>query len=244
MNKPAKTLAVVVTTLLLLALVGVLLLGQLDRLIKHGVEETGPQLTGTPVSLARADVSVFSGDGALTGLQIRNPEGFATPYAFDLSAISLALDLKSLGQDVIIIREIHIDGAKLVTELAANGQNNLKIIRDHARRMVDDAGRGSETADTSTTPAPRFVIKSFKFTNAQLQAVAPALGLDKTLTLPDIALVDIGAKSNGATASEAAEQVLGPVINAAIQQARTEFLGGQAEQLKQKISDKLLELFN
>ncbi|MGJ8670447.1 MAG: DUF748 domain-containing protein [Oceanococcus sp.] len=243
MNTSVKTTTSVVAIGVIFAVVvAVFIIGQLNRLIKSGVEETGPKVTGTPVSLQSAKVSIFSGSGALNALQIKNPVGFSSANAFDLQEISIALDIKSISNDVVVIRELKIDGAKLVTELTAIGQSNLKTILDHAKQMAGQSS--SEPQSDDSAAAPKFIIQSFSFTNAQLQALAPSFDVDETLVLPDIYLSDVGAKSNGATAVELAELLLQPIINTATREARSEFIAGKASQLKQKLSDKLQDLFD
>ena len=51
----------------------VLLSLSLNSIIKTGVETLGPQITGTPVTLEQANLSLLSGQGELEGLLVPNP---------------------------------------------------------------------------------------------------------------------------------------------------------------------------
>ena len=83
----------VLLALAVLAVVGVLfLLGNLGSIIKSAVESFGSDATKTKVTLAKADVSITSGESSLDGLVIANPEGFATPTAFELTVRTVAMD--------------------------------------------------------------------------------------------------------------------------------------------------------
>ena len=60
-------------------------------------------MTKTSASLEDVDLSLFSGNIALKGLKIGNPQGFAAPNAFELGQISVKFDPKSLLTSKIII---------------------------------------------------------------------------------------------------------------------------------------------
>ena len=69
--------------------------------IKAAVEEMGPKLTKAEVKLDKADLSITSGEAALSGLLIGNPPGFTTPHAFKLDNISVKLIFDSLASSFI-----------------------------------------------------------------------------------------------------------------------------------------------
>lgn len=242
MSKTASRLALVAGALVLVLVVAaIVVLGRLGRLIEHGVETAGPKITGTEVTLGSAHVSIFDGTGALKRLHIGNPEGFTAEEAFDLGEIAIAIDVKSVTGDVIRIRSIVVQAPKLVAEFDAAGRNNLNRIMDNVRASRGAARAGKDAEKDDGGKPVRLIIDEFRFENAEVHALAPAFQLDKQLKLAPIVLKNLGAKQGGAAASDLANQVLRPIIDAAVQAALKEYLAAQRDKLGDKAKDQLLD---
>lgn len=241
MSKTASRIALAAGALVLVVVVAaVVVLGRLGRLIEHGVETAGPKITGTEVTLGSARVSIFDGTGALTRLHIGNPEGFTADEAFDLGEIAIAIDVKSVTGDVIRIRSIVVQAPKLVAEFDAAGRNNLNRIMDNVRASRGATGT-SQDADGDGGKPVRLIIDEFRFEGAEVHALAPAFQLDKQLKLGPIVLKNLGAKQGGAAAADLANQVLRPIIDAAVQAALKEYLAAQRDKLGEKAKDQLMD---
>jgi hypothetical protein len=231
----------------IVAIAAVVVLGQLGRLIERGIEEHGPGLTGTEVSLGGARVSVFSGEGELSDLRIGNPQGYSDDRAFDLGRIKVAIDPKSVAGDVIRIRQVVVDGPRVLAEFDASGRNNLKAILNHVKAAVG-GGTSTSKQPKASGEGKRMIIDEFRFENAEARVLAPQFKLDKTLKLRPIVLRNLGAKQGGAAAADIANQVLRPVVDATVQAATREYLAAQRGKLgdkaKDKAKDELNKLFN
>ena len=239
MGKTTSRIAIIGGALLfVIAVAALVVLGRLGRLIEHGVETAGPKITGTDVTLGSAQVSIFSGEGALKRLHIGNPEGFSSDEAFDLGKVAIVVDVRSVTADVIHIRSIVVEAPRLVAEFDAAGGSNLDAIRAHARAA---ARGGSSDAKGASGTQTRMIIDEFRFEDAEVRALAPAFGLDKSLKLPPVVLKNLGAKQGGAAAADIANQVLGPIVQAAVQAAMKEYLAAQRDKLGDKAKDKLLD---
>lgn len=225
------------------AVAAVVVLGQLGRLIERGVEDHGPGLTGTDVSLGGASVSIFSGEGELSDLRIGNPQGYSDDRAFDLGRIRIAIDPASVTGDVIRIRQVVVDGPKLLAEFDANGRNNLKAILNHVKAA---AGGGTSTSKQPEAggDARKIIIDEFRFENAEARVLAPAFNLDKSLKIPPVVLKDLGAKQGGAAAADIANQVMRPIVDATVQAATREYVKAQRDKLGDKAKDKAKEELN
>jgi uncharacterized protein involved in outer membrane biogenesis len=245
MTKTSRRLAIAAGILGVVVGIGVaLVLDQLGRLIERGVEEHGPGLTGTEVSLGGASVSIFDGSGELTDLRIGNPEGYSDDRAFDLGRIAIVIDPKSVASDVVRIRSLVVDGPKLLAEFDPAGRNNLKAILNH----VKAAAGGGGASKTGSGGGKKIIIDEFRFENAEARALAPSLKLDKTLKLPPVVLKNLGAKQGGAAAGDIASQVLRPIVDATVAAATKEYVDAQRGKLEDKAKDKakdeLKKLFN
>ena len=69
------------------------------------------------------ELDLTSGKGALRGLKVGNPEGFETPSAFQLGAISIKVDTGATSGEKIVISEIVIDKPDVTYELGGGGSN-------------------------------------------------------------------------------------------------------------------------
>ena len=187
------------------AIAAVVMYMKLGSIVKITVETLGPQMTQTEVRLKSVSLSPFSESGRIRGLFIGNPAGFKTPSAFQLHSVRMFVDINSLRADRVVVREIVVDGPEVTLEGSLSGSNLSRI---------------QENVESFGLALPKVEIGIFKVTNGKLNLSLTALG-GKSLSvpLPDIELRDIGRKSGGATAGEAAKEMFGAVTGAALKAA-------------------------
>jgi hypothetical protein len=236
MGSVAKWLGILVVGVIAIALIAVLVLAaNLNGAVKTAVERFGPDFTGVPVTLEEVDLSPMTGRGDLRGLAIGNPAGYDAGRAFSLGSIRVAVDRETVLEDVIVIRRIAIDGARIDAILRGRGESNLQRI---LRNVQAAAGSSEDDAGGDAEAGPRLVIEQLDFTNASASVSAPGLG-ERELRIPDLHLEGIGRRSNGVTAAEAASQVLQPVVAAIIRAAAEggirDALEGGAGDLQERI---------
>ena len=85
---------------------------------------------------------------------------------------------------------------------------------------------------------PKIVIERFDFTNASMTLKTP-VAKDRSQKLGDVHLTGIGEGSGGATAAQAASQILAPILREAVKQARSGAGELGVEGYKQGAMDKL-----
>lgn len=197
--------------------------------IKAAVEEMGPKLTKAEVKLDKADLSIASGEAALSGLLIGNPSGFTTPHAFKLDEIAVKLDTSTVGKDTVVINEILINAPDVIAEIRTLDVNPLKIgesvreslnssnliaIRNNVDAFVKEQGGGS--AGDSGREGPKLIIERFRMNDVKVRAVAhEGMKLDLAVKPFSIALDDIG-KSEGGLAPEKIAAKLIPEIQSKV----------------------------
>jgi hypothetical protein len=239
MSKTGKTVGIVAAGLVVVAAVAAaVVLGQLGRLIEDGVEEHGPGLTGTEVALGSASVSIFSGEGELKRFSIDNPKGFSDDKAFDLGRIRIAVEPRSLASDVVHIRQIVVDGPKLLAEFDATGRNNLNAILNNVRAAAGGGGKGSGGGGGGSK---KMIVDEFRFENAEARALAPAFNLDKTVKIPPVVLKDLGKRQGGLAVADIANQVMRPIVDSTVKAASREYLRAQGAKAKTRLLDKILQ---
>jgi hypothetical protein len=171
----------------------------LDRIVTTGIEVVGSQVLGTEVTVASVAISPLNGSGSISGLEIRNPEGFDSDYIFQLEQVEVSLNTASLLSDVIEIESIIITQPEITYE--------TRITTDNVRALLENIGGGSGEAVAADSEAGKeMFIRDFRLLSPQVNLVAAVASAP--ISLPDIELTDIGTEDNAATVAQVLEVVL------------------------------------
>ncbi len=185
-----------------LVVAGIFLLGNINSVIKKGIETAGPKILKADVSLNSVDIDVASGAGELAGLTIGNPAGFQTDYAFKLGSIRMEMDVASVTTGKIHIKSIVIKKPDMVYE-GLVGKNNLEQLQANAMAL---AGKGKNKADSA--PGKKVLIDYVRIEKGTISVSSSLLQGNKlSVALPPIELKDIG-KNKDATMADAAQEIL------------------------------------
>lgn len=207
--------AIAALVIILAVLVGVFYFN-LDKVIIAAVEKYGTEVTQSEVTLAGAEVDLTSGAGALQGLKVGNPKGFAEPSAFELGEIALAVNLSETNEKLIHIKEIVVDGPAITYEVNETS-NNLDEIKKNIDSFIAANSSGSSSEAKSDEEGPKLIIDKLVIKNGKVTVKAP-ITLNKTIegTLPTIQMTDIGKDKGGATPAEVAAQLSKKVTDGAL----------------------------
>jgi len=236
----AVVLVVVVAILMLV-------LGNLNSIVKKGVETAGPKVLKAPVTLDKVNISVLSGSGKLSGLTIGNPAGFQTEYAFQLGKVEVELDTGSVTTDTIHVKNILIDSPSIIFE-GAFDKNNLGQLQANAETYTasSESAGPAEEQQAADSDGKKILIDHLAIQNGDV-SVSMKLFSDKKLTvaLPTIELNDIG-KDKDATLSDAMKLVLAAINKAVVPAIQSklnldEELGKAADALQDKAGGTLQE---
>ena len=181
----------------------------LEDRVAAQIAAAGHDAFGVPVQVASVDLSLVSGRGAVETILVENPSDFDTDRALEIGHTAVYLDVGSLRDDVIIIREIVIDGAQLFAEQRGLRRNNLLDLLGHLRDF-------SSSSEAEATWPATLHVERFAFTGASLVVRGP-LGLEKTVAVPDVVLTNIGTAERGVPVPTALRQLFEPVLVAAAQ---------------------------
>lgn len=202
-----KKIVASIVVLLIVAVAAVVF--YLDSLVKSGIEVAGSRVLGTAVTVDSVSLSPLSGSGSISGLRIANPEGYSTPYAFELGEVSLALNLGSLTTDLIEVDSVIIDSPRITYE--------TRISQDNIRDLLGniDSGGGSTDTPESSGARQEIIIRDFQMLNPQLDLITAVASAP--VTMPDIIITDIGTGSNGATTREVLQLIIGRINRAIVE---------------------------
>ena len=212
------------------------LLSNLDSLVKSAIETYGSEATQTSVRVDNVKIVLQDGSGAIRGLTIGNPKGFATPNAFSLGEIATQIDLKSLSEDVPVIEHITIRAPEVFYELNEKGQNNLDKLKSNLQS-------GASTSSTSSSAKsggsePKLIIRKLIFSSGNIHARVVPLDKNYELKLPNIQMNDLGGKT-GATPSQIASQALKVLTDRALAEIKKKGIDQYKAQLEGEVNKRL-----
>lgn len=216
--------------LAVLAVSGALLAGMLiGPAVKAAVETLGPQVAGVPMSLRSFSISPLTGRVRLRGLVIGNPPGYKTASMLELGDVRVAVSLRSLMSDTIVVKRVLVRGASATYEKGPGGSNTAVV-----QQRVESFS-GPDTAAKADKPAKKLIIRDFRFEDGKVRLSAGILG-GKALELPipDIHLKDIGG-DHGTSPAKAAAHMLGSVtgsVGRAVLGAGKAVVGGAVDAAK------------
>lgn len=186
--------------LLIVLVVGGLFL-YLDSIVKNGIEVVGSSVLGTEVTVGSASVSPLNGSGNIISLRVGNPEGFNSPYAFELDEVSVNVNVSTIFSDVLEVESITIVQPAVTYE--------TKITTDNIRSLLDNlsSGEASESEESSTDEAgQQIIIRELKILDAQLNLVAALV--TAPIPLANIELQNIGEEGDSTSVADALRRVL------------------------------------
>jgi hypothetical protein len=231
MKKIIIRLGFVVVLLLVVALAAVFF--SLNSIVKKGVEAVGPPMTKTDVRLGAAALSPFSGAGKLSDLFVGNPDGYTnTGFAMQMGSVAIAVKIGSVLSDTVVVDSIDIEQPEICLEGTLSGNNLKQILNNLDSASADQKAQTNAPAPGQKT-AKKFIVKDLVLNGAKVRVDVSALGrsLDKTVSIPNIHLQNIGTGDGGVSVAELCRQLLQPITEAAIKTAGDELASSSLEKL-------------
>jgi len=212
----------------------VLMVGNINTIIKKGVEKGGPILLKAPVSLSKVNIDLKSGAGEFKGLTIGNPAGYNTAYAFKLGRLKIDLDIKSVTSDKIHIREIIIDGPQITYEQKGAGNSNLAQLQENIESFSSPESEDKKSG--SGAPGKKMQIDYVKVENANINVSMDVLQGEKlNVPIRPFELKNIG-KNKDRTISDALGIIL-KELNRAVTPSVTQAASVYQKKLMKKAKD-------
>ncbi|HZD53880.1 MAG TPA: hypothetical protein VE175_12600 [Woeseiaceae bacterium] len=227
MKQTSKVVLGIVLVLVLVVAGGVwFLYSNLDRLVAGIIERQGSQATQTHVTVGSVSIDLRAGSAAISRLAVANPEGFSNEPAISLDEFAIDLDPMAVTSDPLVIERVTVNGARLLVEQQGT-RNNLKTIMTSLERQASEPAPAEEEGR-------KLIIQRFEVSDSDATLSVPGLNEERRAHMPKVVLTDIGRKTNGATAAALAEQLLGPLIEMALESAAERGVG---EALRKKLDE-------
>ena len=203
-----KILAAIAIVAIVVIGAGLWLRGNVDDLVKAGIEKYASEMTGARVSVSSVEIRAADGKGFIRGLTIGNPAGFKTAHALKVGEIEVAIDLATIASDAVVIRRIAVASPDVIYE-KGEGLTNFDALQRNIASY-----RGSSEKSGKKEGGKKLIVEQFVIRDAKAQASAAFMeGKTVRVPLPDISLRDIGKAKGGVTPG-----VLGQTIAEALKQ--------------------------
>ena len=189
------------------------LYSSLDSLVKAAVEKYGSEITQTNVRLNEVEIAPTSGKASLRGFKMGNPKSFKTESSFRTGEISVMLDVSSIKEDTIIIKEILVAAPHVTFEQGPNG-NNLDAIRRNVLDYIGPSkGQGpAERGGAEEKKGPKLIIESLIIREGRI--TGSGFGLKEathSASFPNIHLKGIGKDKGGVTPAELTREIISAI---------------------------------
>jgi hypothetical protein len=183
----------------------------LDWVVKNAIERYGSQATGTRVRVERVALRPTQGKGAIEGLTVANPRGYAAPHILSLGAISVRIEPRAIASNPVVIDDIRITSPLVVYEMNDAGVANADVLKKH---LGADPGKPATRGTKSPKEQGRRLrIRHLAIENAKAEVRVAALGdKPRIVALARIEMTDIGGK-NGAPPEEVAKQIVTAILS-------------------------------
>jgi len=196
MKKPFRILyfgfaVILITVVVILVVVGLFA----NSALRIAVETAGTKALNVGVSVGEVDLSILRGKLGFEDLMINNPPGYEHDRLLELSQANVTVDARSLLSDVVNIKDIKLDGAKVVLEQRGISGNNLQ---DIIKQLP------VKKSETSGPSGKKLHIDSLEITNTQVNIkLLPVPGKIDTipLKLGTIKMTDLGNDNDLDTAA-------------------------------------------
>lgn len=203
----------------------------LNSIVKTGFETVGPRITKVNMHLGSAKVSPFSGTCQLSDLVIGNPEGFNTPSALKVGDMKVAMKIKSVLSDVILVDEVNIQGPEITLEASLHGSNLGKLLDNLKTSSSTEEKKPVQSTETGKAEK-KIYIKDVVISGGKINVSVTALGGKVVpVPLPPLHLENIGDKEKGVSIAEASHQIMQAILTSATQ-ASQQAMGGLGKSLQ------------
>ncbi len=184
----------------------------LDNLVKAGMENIGPKVTQTTLTVGSVHIGILTGTAGVNNLVLGNPEGYNSPNAISVGKTAVSIAPASVLADKIVIKSIEVRSPEITFEGNPIGANNLKKIMDNVNAFTGgaEAAPATNAPAGAKKPAKKLEVDDFLISGAKVHFNGVIL------PLPDIHLTDLGTGPDGITASDLIKKVLGEVTTATI----------------------------
>ncbi|MCK5373650.1 MAG: hypothetical protein KAJ40_00035 [Alphaproteobacteria bacterium] len=244
-KKTAKiTLFLFSVFILLLVGGGAYLYLNLDALAKRFSEQAASDALGVPVSIGEMTISLSEKKIVVNNISVANPKGYKNKNALTVKNITIAGE--SFSKELLTFALVQVGGIVVNLEVNERGVN-LGALKKYSEKTAQKASKESKGNSSSSAGSDiKVIIRKFSLTDAQVNPSITLLNGDlASVKAPDINIIGIGEKENGALSQEVIAQIMNIVLEEFNQTANSAgFLKGLSLDMLNDIGVSTGEVFN
>jgi len=195
MKKSLKALRIILLVIAILVVAVVIIVDLFaDRAVKIGIEAAATKTLNVAVDIDDVELSIMGGSLALQNLIIKNPPGYQHDKLLELRNARIKVNVRSLLNDVVNIRQIKLNGMEVTLEQRGVSGNNLQ---DVIKSIV------SKDKQASQPSGKKLHIDNLEISDVIVKAkLLPVPGKADTVTLKlsPIKMTDLGSDNKLDTA--------------------------------------------
>lgn len=180
----------------------------LGNIVTAGVNNFGPRMTQTRVTLKSAAISPFSGSGTLDTLEVGNPKGWSDANLCSLGKVHIEIVPSSLFRDHIVINEISIDAPQFNYETKIVSSNVADLLKNIEQITGGGTPAGQPTAKNGKPI--KFEVKKFVLKGGLVHVGVGPTGLN--VPMPPLTLTDLGTREGGLTPDQFTYAVMRAIV--------------------------------
>ncbi len=230
------TRGITIVVVAAVVIAAVVLVSNLDRIVKTGVETYGPKITGVTVTVDAVHIGLLNASAHIKGLVVGNPKGYQSPQAISIGAIGAAIDPTTVFSQKTRIRFVRIESPEITFEGGLDG-NNLSAILDNVNGSERSGGPTVTNAVGNPRPPKKYEVDDLVISGAKVNGAIILFGGKQVsipnLSLPEIHLTNLGQGAGGITITDLTRQILQAITTSTVTAvtSRANNLGGAAENL-------------
>ena len=220
--------------LLVLAISAVILLvNNLDSLVRRAIEVAGTNALGTEVNVGSVELDLAAGSATLLNFSIANPSGFSNQDMVRFDELHLAIDVASLNSEVVRIQSVRSVNPYLHYELQGT-RSNIDALRERFPAQSTPAQPATSNRD------PVIAVDSIRIAGIQGRVQSDLLPQAVNINLGDVQIPAVQG-----TPDQLARQIAIPLLTQLGRNASNAAAGvmsGQLEaELRQRGDERLQE---
>jgi uncharacterized protein involved in outer membrane biogenesis len=174
----------------------------LGSVVRAGVNQIAPRITGTKVELESAEISPLSGSGTLKGFVVGNPKGWSDANLVSIGRMHMKVRPFSVLGDHIVIDEIVIESPEFLYETKVVSSN----VGDLLKNIQGTSENSSADATTKSGKPLKFEVKHFHLEGGKVTIGYGAAAIP--VPMPPIDLTDLGTAEGGITSGQLAVAIM------------------------------------
>ncbi len=187
-----------------------------NELIRTNLESTLSWVLVNETTVGSVNLQPFAGELVIEELFIGNPEGFESVHAMRFGKIEVALDMETLGTELLTINHIRITEPDINYDRKMRDSNLNRLVANASRFQTPP---GEEEPPPAEEPAPegsqqQVLIREISVISPRIRLTIPVLNESPSVQVADIVMRDVGAaeEDEPATPAEVLQQFFNFII--------------------------------